>query len=86
MENKDKNKQCKIHVMPGSISEADLSALFNGLISLVKKKTEIDNQEKFIILNDNVCKLKKQLKEKTNECNRLKNEIIYLKSQLNNQQ
>ena len=83
MENKDKKNQCNIHIMPTTISDEDISLLFNGIISLVKKKIEIENQSKFIEICEDVTELKQKLKEKTAECNRLKNEILFLKSNQN---
>ena len=78
------NNDCKIHVMPPAISDADITALFNGLLNVVKKKIELDNKSVFINMNSCMEKLSKELKEKQSECNRLKNEILFLKSQLKN--
>ena len=76
---------CNVVVMPPPITDSDITALFNGLINVVKKKFELDN--KATILNSNLTleKTLKELKAKQAECNRLKNEIIYLKSQLRKQ-
>lgn len=87
--NKDmiKNKKennCKIHVMPPTISDEDISALFNGILNVVKKKFELEVQAEFINMNTNINKLKAELKEKTAECVRLKNEILNLKAKLEN--
>lgn len=76
--------ECQIHVMPTPISDEDLSALFKGLVNVVKKKFELDTKSHFIAINNNMNKLSKALEEKTAECNRLKNEIIYLKSKIKN--
>ena len=73
---------CQIHVMPPSISDDDISALFNGILNVVKKKFELETKANIINLNASIEKLMKQLNEKTAECNRLKNEILYLKSNL----
>ena len=73
---------CNLHVMPSLISDNDISALFNGLLNVVKKKFELDNQSQFIHVNYTIEKLKTELKNKINECNRLKNEIIFLKSKI----
>ena len=78
------NNDCKIHVMPPAITDADITALFNGLVNVVKKKIELDNKAVVINMNSCVEKLKAELKEKQAECNRLKNEILFLKSQLKN--
>ena len=83
MQNENKNGKCNIHVMPSTISDEDISALFQGLLNVVKKKFELDSQSRFINVNFNLEKLKNDLKSKINECNRLKNEIIHLKSLLN---
>lgn len=83
MQNENKNGKCNIHVMPSSISDSDIAALFQGLLNVVKKKFELDSQAQFINVNYNLEKLKNELKNKINECNRLKNEIIHLKSLLN---
>lgn len=80
MEKSNKNKKCNIHVMPHSITDNDINALFCGLLDVVKKKFELDNQQQFYNLNYSNDQLKNELKNKINECNRLKNEIIYLKS------
>ena len=68
---------CKVHVIPTAISDNDISALFNGLLNVVKKKFELDCQAEVINYNINIDKLTSELKNKTNECNRLKNEILY---------
>lgn len=77
-----KLRNCKVHVMPSQITDNDISALFNGLLNVVKKKFELDFEAQFINCNINIDNLKRELKNKINECNRLKNEIINLKSQL----
>ncbi len=76
--------ETKIHVMPPSITDDDISALFNGILNVVKKKIELESKAEIININANYTKLLKEYKEKQAECNRLKNEIIFLKSQLNN--
>ncbi len=76
-------KDCQIHIMPTKITDEDITALFNGIINVVKKKVELDTRSHLININNNMNKLMKELNEKRKECNRLKNEIIYLKSQLN---
>lgn len=75
---------CKVHIMPSLISDEDVNALFNGLVNIVKKKIEIETQAQIIDINMNMQKLVKELKSKQAECNRLKNEIIYLKSKFQN--
>lgn len=74
------NKKCNVHVMPSQITDADISALFNGLLNVVKKKFELDYNQEFLNVNIEQEKLKSELKNKIKECNKLKNEIIYLKS------
>lgn len=83
MEKTNKPK-CNIHVMPHTITDSDINALFSGLIEVVKKKFELDNHQQICSLNYSHEKLKNELKNKISECNRLKNEIIYLKSILSN--
>lgn len=78
---KDK-KECKVHVMPPTITDQDISALFNGILLVVKKKIELEKRAEILSINMTNDKLLKELKEKQAECNRLKNEILYLKSQL----
>ena len=80
MENKENNKQCNIHVLPSTISDEDISALLGGIVSIIKKKYELEKQNAVLNMTENIAILKKQLKEKIAECNRLKNEILYLKS------
>ena len=83
MNNKDKKLgSCNVHVMPTTISDNDITALFNGLLNVVKKKFELDSQAQVINYNINIEKLQNELKNKINECNRLKNEIIFLKSKM----
>ena len=72
----------KIHVMPPQITDDDITALFNGIINVVKKKIELEKNAEIINMNLHQEKLIKELKEKRAEIIRLKNEIIYLKSQL----
>lgn len=83
-ENKTENPNYKIHVMPPAITDADITALFNGIINVVKKKIELEKNAEIINLNIDHNRLLRELKEKQAEINRLKNEIIHLKSQLNN--
>ncbi len=80
--NISENSNYKIHVMPPSITDDDISALFNGIVNVVKKKYELEKNAETINLNINIEKLVKELKEKQSEIIRLKNEIIYLKTQL----
>ncbi|MBR4998289.1 MAG: hypothetical protein IKY10_00260 [Clostridia bacterium] len=72
----------KLHVMPPPISDDDISALFNGILNVVKKKFELEKNAEIINLNLNQERILKELNEKKAEIARLKNEIIYLKSQL----
>jgi len=72
----------KIHVMPPSITDEDITALFNGIVNVVKKKFELEKNAETINLNINYEKVVRELNEKSAEIIRLKNEIIYLKSQL----
>ncbi len=81
MENKEKN--CKLHIMPQTITDQDISALFNGILLVVKKKIELEKKAEILSINLSRDRLLKELKEKQAECIRLKNEILYLKSQLN---
>lgn len=76
-------ENCKVHVMPPLISDQDITLLLNGVLGVVRKKVELETQAEIINLNVNMNKVVKQLKEKTAECNRLKNEILFLKSKLN---
>lgn len=75
----------KIHVMPPAITDADITALFNGIINVVKKKIELEKNAEIINMNLHQERLVKELKEKRAEISRLKNEIIYLKSQIKNE-
>ena len=77
-----KNNPVKIHVMPPQISDSDINALFNGIVNVVKKKIELEKNAEIINLNINFEKVLKELKEKKAEISRLKNEIIFLKSQI----
>lgn len=78
----EKEPNCQIHMMPPTISDEDISALFNGIVGIMKRKIELDAKAEIINLNCNTEKILKQLKEKEAECNRLKNEIIHLKALL----
>lgn len=80
---KEKTNQCNVYVMPSAISDNDISALFQGLLNVVKKKFELDSQAEFYNYSQDITKLKNELKIKNAECNRLKNEIINLKNLLN---
>ena len=84
-EQEGENKTTKIHVMPPTITDDDITALFNGIVNVVKKKIELETRAEVININVNYEKVLRELKEKQAECNRLKNEIIFLKSQLRNQ-
>ena len=82
MRNDSKNENCNVHVMPPAISDEDIAALFNGILNVVKKKIEMETKSNMINLNLNIEHLMKKLNEKKAECNRLKNEIIFLKSKI----
>lgn len=71
-----------MHVMPPSITDEDISALFNGILNVVKKKFELEKNAETINLNLNINSLTRELKEKQAEIVRLKNEIIFLKHEL----
>jgi len=77
-----KNLNCNLHVMPPQITDQDISALFNGVINIVKKKIELENKAQILNANLTLEKTLKALKEKESECIRLKNEIINLKAKL----
>lgn len=76
------NENCKIHLMPTQISDDDISALFNGLLKVVKKKFELDKKAEIVNSNLTNEKLLNELKSKDREIIKLKNEIIYLKSEI----
>ncbi len=84
-DNSNPKDNCKIHVMPPTISDEDISVLLNGIIGIVKRKVELESQADIINLNINISKLQKEIKQKTAECNRLKNEILFLKTQIKEQ-
>ncbi len=77
-----KKDDCNVFVMPPTITDEDIVALFNGVLSVMKKKSELEARSQFINSNITIERLQKELKSKTAECVRLKNEIIFLKSQL----
>ena len=83
---KTTKNNCNLLVMPPQISDEDISALFNGLLNVIKRKIELETKSEIININVNMEKLIKELKAKNAECTRLKNEIIYLKCQLNSAQ
>ena len=87
MTNKEDNLKpnFKLHVMKPMISDEDITALFNGIINVVKKKVELENNSQLIEMNLCQEKLVQELKSKKAEIVRLKNEIIHLKNQLKNQ-
>lgn len=81
---KTENKtDCTMHVMPPQITDEDITALFNGIINVVRKKIELENKAEILNTNISLENAIKALKQKENECIRLKNEIIYLKEKLN---
>lgn len=80
--NKEKENNFKIHVMPPQISDEDINALFKGIVNVVKKKFELEKNAETLNLNFSLEKLQKELKDKKAEIIRLKNEIIYLKSKM----
>lgn len=82
MKENENKENCQIHIMPSQITDSDLTALFNGILNVVKKKFELDTKSEILCMNQNMQTLASSLKEKEAECIRLKNEIIYLKSQL----
>ena len=48
-----KKENIKIHVMPPTITDDDILALFNGIINVVKKKCELEKNAETISLNLN---------------------------------
>lgn len=78
-----KLNKCKVLVMPPRITDEDITALFNGILNIVKKKVQLETEAQLLNANYNFEQLIKQLKRKEAECNRLKNEILYLKSKQN---
>lgn len=82
MRNNNNNQDFQIHVMPPQITDNDITALFNGIINVVRKKIELENKAKILNANLTLERVAKQLKEKEAECIRLKNEIIYLKAEI----
>ena len=81
--NEAKSQNCTMHVMPPQISDEDINALFAGIITIVRKKIELETKAEIINSTSNVERLLSELKAEQAECNRLKNEIIYLKNLLN---
>ena len=79
-------KPFTMHVMPPSITDEDITALFNGILNVVKKKFELEKNAETINLNLNLNTLTRELKEKQAEIVRLKNEIIFLKHELEKEQ
>lgn len=77
-----KKDDCNIFVMPPTITDEDVAALFNGIFNVMKRKTELEFRSHIINSNVAIERLKNELKSKTAECIRLKNEIVYLKSKL----
>lgn len=82
MNKKENLENFKIHVMPPQITDEDINALFNGILSVIKKKFELEKNAEKLNLSISHERLLKELKEKNAEINRLKNEILYLKSKL----
>ncbi len=77
---KSNKSNCNLIVMPPLISDEDITALFKGLIGVVRKKIELETRSEIINMNISNQKLLKELKEKQSECNRLKNELLYYKN------
>ena len=71
---------CRIHVMPTSITDEDISVLFNSVLNILRRKMELETKRELISMNIHRDKLLSLLKEKQAEINRLKNEILYLKA------
>ena len=88
IDKEEKSNKSKInwtlHVMPPQISDEDINALFSGLVSIVRRKIELESRAEIININLSYDKLSRELKSKQAECVRLKNEILNLKSQLEN--
>lgn len=82
MTNKNNKSDCNVHVMPPQISDEDINALFSGLVGIMRKKIELETKAEIINTSSNLERVLKELKSKQAECIRLKNEIIFLKSQL----
>lgn len=74
--------ECTVHVMPPQITDDDINALFAGIVSIMRRKIELETKAEIINSTSNYAKVLAELKAKQAECNRLKNEIIHLKSLL----
>ena len=61
------NNKCNIHTISQTITDQDLSSLFNGLMDVVKKKYELDFNAKIINLNKKIEILSKLIKQKDQE-------------------
>lgn len=83
MKKTEKKTDCTMYVMPPQITDEDITALFNGIINVVRKKIELENKAEILNTNISLENTLKALREKESECIRLKNEIIYLKEKLN---
>ncbi len=77
---KPKQTKCRVSVMPPKIDDNDIVALFNGLLQIVKRKSELDVNAQIINLNNTIIKLKEELKASKKECVKLKNELLFLKA------
>lgn len=82
MKKNSQSTTCTYHVMPSTISDSDITALFNGLTSIIKHKVEVETKAEILNANLSLTKVLNELKEKTAECNRLKNEIIFLQNEI----
>lgn len=83
-QNNNPKQQCSVHVMPSPISDEDINALFAGIVSIMKRKIELETKAQIINTQSYCEKLLAELKTKQAECNRLKNEILHLKSLIAN--
>ncbi len=78
----ENKKNCNVHVMPPPISDEDINALFVGILSIMRRKIELETKAEIINSTANLENVIVELKQKQAECNRLKNEILHLKHEL----
>lgn len=69
------NNKCNIHTINPIITDKDLSALFDGLMDVVKKKYELDYSAKIMNLDKKIEILTSLIKERDQEILSLKEKL-----------
>ena len=74
----------KLYNNESEFTDEDISALFSGVLNIIKEKIFIESESELYRLQKECELLQNALDMKTKELNKIKNKNIYLKTIINN--